>query len=88
MTDKPVRPWDILKSNKGFIPEYVKEERLKICHSCEDLIKLTGMCKHCGCIMKLKTTLAEANCPKAKWRKVVPSITAPDAIQDDGLPKR
>jgi hypothetical protein len=38
--------------------------------------------------MKLKTTLAEANCPKAKWRKVVPSITAPDAIQDDGLPKR
>jgi hypothetical protein len=27
------------------------------------------MCKECGCIMKAKTTLSNAECPIGKWNK-------------------
>ena len=43
------------------------EERLKVCHSCDKLNKELGVCKECGCIVKLKTRFAAVNCPIGKW---------------------
>ncbi|MFW1676457.1 DUF6171 family protein [Pontibacter sp. JAM-7] len=41
------------------------QQRLAICQTCEHF---TGKrCRVCGCFMKLKTKLENANCPKGKW---------------------
>jgi hypothetical protein len=66
-TNKPVRPWDLFNAKKPKLSEEFQKERLKICLSCPELIKLTHQCKKCGCFMELKTKLAEAKCPIGKW---------------------
>jgi hypothetical protein len=45
------------------------DERMKICRACPELrMKLTGVyCNVCGCNMKLKTQLPQAECPLGKW---------------------
>lgn len=62
------RPWDIIVSDSK-VSDEIQEERMSICNSCPELIKLTHQCKKCGCFMKLKTTLKEAACPIGKWGK-------------------
>ena len=64
---KPVRPWDLLKVNAPKTTDEVASERLSICRACPELIKVTGQCKKCGCIMNLKVKLADAYCPLYKW---------------------
>lgn len=44
-----------------------KEERLSICKECPFFNKLTTQCDKCGCIMIMKTLIADANCPIGKW---------------------
>lgn len=61
------RPWDIINPTTDWATSEVSEERLSICKSCPELIKLTTQCKKCGCFMKLKTKLSEATCPLGKW---------------------
>ena len=41
--------------------------RLDICNSCEWLDKRLTRCRQCGCFMKLKSTLRQAQCPLHKW---------------------
>ena len=61
-----VKPWDIiLPSNRT--SEDIAFDRLDICNSCPELIKLTSTCKKCGCFMKIKTHLKQAECPLGKW---------------------
>ena len=66
-TNKPVRPWDLFNAKKPKLSEEFKKERMDICLSCPELIKLTQTCKKCGCFMKVKTQLADAKCPIGKW---------------------
>jgi hypothetical protein len=61
-----VKPWDLLNPANR-ISEEAAFERLDICKSCPELIKLTSTCKKCGCFMKLKTHLKYAECPLGKW---------------------
>lgn len=65
--NKPVKPWDLLNAKKPKLSEEFQKERMDICLSCPELIKLTHQCKKCGCFMQLKTKLAEARCPIGKW---------------------
>lgn len=60
------RPWHLL-DKENYVEEDVAEERLSICKSCPELIKLTTQCKKCGCFMSGKTKLKQATCPIGKW---------------------
>jgi hypothetical protein len=60
------RPWHLL-DKENYVEENVAEERLSICKSCPELIKLTTQCKKCGCFMAAKTKLKQATCPIGKW---------------------
>lgn len=45
----------------------IAKERMLKCFECEKYIKATTQCKECGCVMLLKTLLAESSCPLNKW---------------------
>lgn len=45
----------------------IRDNRVKICKSCDQLVKL--FCKQCKCFMPVKTWVADANCPLAKWKE-------------------
>lgn len=62
-----VRPWDLINKNNPKVNNITKSERMSICLSCPELIKLTKQCKKCGCFMELKTKLDAATCPIGKW---------------------
>jgi hypothetical protein len=61
-----LKPWDLINGSPKS-PEEVAEYRLAICSTCEFFRKRTQTCRKCGCFMKLKTTLANAECPIEKW---------------------
>ena len=63
------RPWHMLNTNAKISDSDTIKARLDICQACPELIKLTTQCKQCGCIMKMKTQLIEAECPLGKWGK-------------------
>jgi len=66
---KPVRPWDLLKTDAPRATDEEASERLSICRSCPELFP-TGQCKKCGCFMNLKVKLAAAYCPIGKWEAI------------------
>jgi hypothetical protein len=41
--------------------------RLSICVSCQDLV-YGSTCRHCGCLVELRTSLADASCPAPEPR--------------------
>lgn len=49
------------------VPNDIKNERLEICSTCEWISKNKSRCKSCGCILKMKTSLAVSSCPEGKW---------------------
>lgn len=59
--------FDAFDSNSIKADENVAKERLDICLSCPELIKITKQCKQCGCFMSIKARLQEAKCPLGKW---------------------
>ena len=65
--NKPARPWDLFNRNIGRVEKKIQEERFSICQQCPRFIKLTGQCRECGCVMKLKTSLPHSTCPIGKW---------------------
>lgn len=73
--DRPARPWDLFNKNIGRVTEKIHTERLSICQECPRFVKLTGQCKECGCVMKLKTSLPNATCPIGKWKSERVSYT-------------
>lgn len=58
---------DLLNKEKYLKDQEVVDARMSICQECEFLIKITSQCSKCGCFMKLKTKLENANCPIGKW---------------------
>lgn len=43
----------------------VREERVKICSSCEK--RADAVCMACGCYIELRIVAAAQNCPYHKW---------------------
>jgi hypothetical protein len=62
------RPWHILDPDRHVSDNKISEDRLKICQGCE-FYKITKQCSKCGCVMPIKTQLANAECPIGKWGK-------------------
>jgi protein-arginine kinase activator protein McsA len=60
-------PLDLLNPSQYSHNEEQTRKRLEICHSCDFFYKPVGICRKCGCVMKLKTKLQEATCPIGKW---------------------
>jgi hypothetical protein len=60
------RPWDVLNAN-NYTDEETSDKRMAICETCPSLLKVTHQCKECGCFMKIKVKLKEAQCPLQKW---------------------
>lgn len=61
------RPWDLLNPKEERVSQEEADRRFEICKTCPHLIQLTNQCKKCGCLMHLKTKLANASCPIEKW---------------------
>ena len=61
------RPWDLLDPTIPRASEELEQSRYAICKACPEFLNLTKQCKQCGCVMSLKTKLAEAVCPLNKW---------------------
>lgn len=57
----------MLNPNTKRAEDDLAKQRLDICLSCPELIKLTVQCKKCGCFMSAKTKLDSAKCPIGKW---------------------
>jgi hypothetical protein len=73
-TPKPARLWDMINPNIEKLPEEFSNARLEICKACPELIKVSGQCKKCGCVMSLKTQLPHATCPIGKWGALEPAF--------------
>lgn len=73
--NKQARPWDIFNKNLQNINPEDFEKRMSICKECPEFIKLTQMCKECGCYMPSKTKSTIASCPIGKWGPVPIKIT-------------
>lgn len=58
---------DLFRPSAPRSPRALRKERLDICKECDHYSKITTQCGVCGCIMQLKTTLADAVCPIGKW---------------------
>jgi hypothetical protein len=65
------RPWDIFNPDTDYVDNTISEKRYGVCLSCPELTKTTKQCKQCGCLMVLKTKLANAECPLGKWGKEI-----------------
>ena len=53
---------EVIKADKS-----TKEERLAICEGCIHYHTPDDRCKICGCLMKVKASLAVESCPVNKW---------------------
>jgi hypothetical protein len=62
-----VTPLDLLNPQTKYVESTMHIDRMNICKSCPELIKLTSQCKKCGCFMEIKTKLEAAKCPIGKW---------------------
>jgi hypothetical protein len=65
-SSKKVTPFDLFKKS-NYAEKEIINNRISLCYSCEELIKITTQCKKCGCFMELKTKLKDAGCPLGKW---------------------
>jgi hypothetical protein len=69
---RAVKPWDLLNPNKSRVEAELKAKRMAICNACPFFMSVTQQCSKCGCVMPLKTKLAEAFCPEGKWHQELP----------------
>ena len=47
-----------------------REERLSLCNECEFYWK--GLCKRCGCSLRVKSIFLNQKCPEGKWNNLCP----------------
>ena len=67
MTDREVKPWDLLNPNRPRSEDELQKYRINICEQCPLFRTNTRTCSMCGCFMDMKTKLLEARCPDGKW---------------------
>jgi len=58
-----------LLENPSIAPGRIAAERMVICESCEEYSSKTTLCNVCHCIMPLKTSFANMECPLQKWHE-------------------
>lgn len=56
-----------LVENPSIAPGHIAKLRMEVCESCEEYSSSTTTCKVCHCIMPLKTSFANMDCPLEKW---------------------
>jgi len=56
---------DVVKNKRVTKAEYA--QRLSICDTCPLLMKRSGLCRSCGCVMRVKAALPSMECPMGKW---------------------
>ena len=63
---------NVLNKRGIFATEEIKQERLKICDSCEwiNTEKINKRCRVCGCFVFPKASIILEECPKGKWPKL------------------
>jgi len=71
MTDNAVMFFKLTSSN----PEF-QQNRLNICFDCDSFLKIkyipsSSICKQCGCIVLLKTSIKKQRCPRGFWDKEI-----------------
>ena len=72
MENLPLKMGHILKGVFNYIfnkNKNIAQKRYLICNKCKDRLVLgdTEYCNICGCLIKLKTTVPEENCPAHRW---------------------
>lgn len=67
------RPWDMLNPTIVPVPKDVAQARYDICKECPFFLP-TKQCSRCGCFMKAKVKLPNADCPEGKWHKFTEEI--------------
>lgn len=52
-----------------FAPAEIIQQRLVTCSSCDRkrVVGFVAICASCGCVIKAKATLKNAECPEQKW---------------------
>lgn len=50
--------------------EDVVELRMFHCRSCDKYNSKLNLCNECGCLLTLKTTIKQVECPLGKWKKI------------------
>ena len=58
---------DLFDPNEPRSDRELIESRLEICNQCPNFNKILIKCRKCGCFMRLKSTLKNAQCPIGKW---------------------
>lgn len=49
------------------VSEAMRETRLAACQGCDAFDSNQQRCRHCGCVVELKSRLRTAHCPSQKW---------------------
>ena len=57
---------DLANPNE-YTTKEIKEKRRAVCKRCPDYFSIAGLCKVCGCNVKLKSKLKTQFCPTGKW---------------------
>ena len=55
--------------NSLFVNIDTAKSRYAICKQCEEFYPFWKQCLKCGCIMPIKVTLSDSECPLKKWTK-------------------
>lgn len=50
--------------------EDVIKLRLMHCNECEQFNSTLNICNKCFCVMTLKTTIKQSECPLGKWKSI------------------
>jgi len=70
----------------------VRLERAGHCQKCEYYRRATKQCTLCGCLVNLKVTIADEECPAGKWGKSAPGTdfmsTIASKVQEFIKPKK
>jgi hypothetical protein len=63
-----VSPLSLLNPKAYTNDERMAIDRWRVCRECPEL-RVNAICGKCGCFMKAKVKLSQAECPLGKWKK-------------------
>ena len=58
---------NVVKSGGKHVTEEVRQERIRLCESCEHFQGKTRQCGICRCFLDLKTRFSTEECPIGRW---------------------
>ena len=60
-----IKTTTIIEDTSAMADEQLKAERFAICSICE--LRENDFCKSCSCILSVKLSYINSNCPEGKW---------------------